>query len=362
MCQGASSWTPLGVFPGNRSCGLAVTLDNGAGLCASGTDPGGYTKTAFVFDPASNTWLDAGTGMVHNGGFGIAGVRLQNGKVLLAGGYNPTDGVHAYAELFEPDGGRGGFRVTGSMDGGRYAGAAALLPNGKVIVTGGFNSNFSGVVSSELYDPATETWTVVGSTPTIRYFNYTSGMITLAGGRALIAGEFSQPWPPDGGASAVTATALLYDADAGTWAYTGSMATPRYGYVLAPLPDGRALAIGGTGVGGFDTNTAETFNPTTGLWSPTGNIVAVSVGTISMMTGQTLNNGNVLFAGGRYGAPVAEAQVWGWDAGAFSRQASMAYARQLPFSFKTLNGNVVVYGGNASAVPSEMFNPCSVGN
>ena len=41
--------------------------------------------------------------------------------------------------------------LTGSMNTGREYHTATLLPNGKVLVAGG------GVVTAELYDPATET-------------------------------------------------------------------------------------------------------------------------------------------------------------------------------------------------------------
>ena len=53
------------------------------------------------------------------------------------------------------------FEETGSLATGRVYHAQTLLPNGKVLVTGGFN-DIDVFANSELYDPATETWMATG--------------------------------------------------------------------------------------------------------------------------------------------------------------------------------------------------------
>ena len=45
---------------------------------------------------------------------------------------------------------------------------ATLLPNGKVLVAGGYDMNFNYLSSAELYDPASGTWTATGSLATAR--------------------------------------------------------------------------------------------------------------------------------------------------------------------------------------------------
>src|SRR5438034_7345390 len=53
---------------------------------------------------------------------------------------------------------------TGNLNIARYGHTATLLQNGKVLVVGGYG----GETSAELYDPATGTWSITGSQNTAR--------------------------------------------------------------------------------------------------------------------------------------------------------------------------------------------------
>ena len=53
--------------------------------------------------------------------------------------------------------------VTGSLNTARASHTATLLPNGKVLVAGGFIQGGSSSGSAELYDPGSGTWTATGS-------------------------------------------------------------------------------------------------------------------------------------------------------------------------------------------------------
>jgi hypothetical protein len=74
---------------------------------------------------------------------------LPNGKVLVAGGFGGGIGYLSSAELYDPASGT--WTATGSMGTGREDHTATLLPNGKVLVAGGNNSSGS-LSSAELYD------------------------------------------------------------------------------------------------------------------------------------------------------------------------------------------------------------------
>ena len=60
---------------------------------------------------------------------------LPNGKVLVAGGYNGSGHLLSSAELYDPASGT--WSATGSLNTAREFHTATLLPNGKVLVAGG---------------------------------------------------------------------------------------------------------------------------------------------------------------------------------------------------------------------------------
>jgi hypothetical protein len=89
-----------------------------------------------------------------------------DGKVLVAGGV--IDGLTFTtntAELYDPATGQ--FVPTGTMNVPRGGHVAALLPGGKVLVVGAFDS--PGPEDAEIYDPVTGTFScVAGSDPVPR--------------------------------------------------------------------------------------------------------------------------------------------------------------------------------------------------
>jgi large repetitive protein len=171
--------------------------------------------------------------------------------------------------------------VTGSMATPRWGHTATLLPNGKVLVAGGYHDDVA-LTSAELYDPGTGTWATTGSMTVHAGGNFTATL--LANGRVLVAGggEGGDLYQPTGAAE-------LYDPETGTWTATGSLNTPRSAHMAVQLQDGTVLVAGG-----IELSAAELYNPATGMWTATGNMgepryrAAVAL----------LADGRVLVAGG----------------------------------------------------------------
>ncbi len=98
---------------------------------------------------------------------------------------------------------------TSSLATAREHHTATLLPNGKVLVTGGDNSSSgSGLASAELYDPATGMWTTTGRLAAARYGNTATllpnGKVLVNGGNGNVSSAelydvglgFSATWQP----------------------------------------------------------------------------------------------------------------------------------------------------------------------
>src|SRR5262249_4384071 len=153
----------------------------------------------------------------------------------------------------------------------RYSHVAALLSTGEVLVTGGghFNGSTTAIdQTSELYDPTTGVWSLTGSMTTRRFGDSVS---LLPNGKVLIIGGFTTV--------SVTNTAELYDRTTGLWTLTGSMNTARYSHTATVRADGKVLVAGGSeGVSGSNgvigVNTTELYDPTSGLWSASSPMIS----------------------------------------------------------------------------------------
>jgi hypothetical protein len=305
-------------------------------LCASLTT---FTNTAFAQE---------GT-FVHTGSMSTArglhkATLLNNGMVLVAGGYNGSNAL-ATAELYDPT--TGTLTPTGSMNTARLDFTATLLNNGTVLVTGGLSSGSgnTGLLSAELYDPTTGTFTLTGSMNTAR-LQHTATL--LNNGKVLVAGGVTT-------LGSFTASAELYDPATGTFAVTGSMSIGRDVHTATLLSNGMVLVAGGlTALG--STATAELYNPTTGTFGLTGSLNTDR----NQHTATLLNTGNVLVAGGTVAAtksPTIGAELYNLATGTFAPTGSMTDARTAYTASLLNNGKVIVAGGCCYLASAELYDP-----
>ena len=341
-----------------RTGQTATRLQDGRVLLVGGDDP----PTGELYDPATGTFERTGK-LSEAQRFGMAAAPLAGDRVLVVGGWDMTVGDDVtkwpltFGEVYDPA--TGTFSRTADMAQARgYLWTALTLPDGRVLIAGGEvpdapagateSSSNRQLGSVELYDPASGAYLPGGSLLVPRSANTLS---MLPDGRVLVAGG----WTADG----PTARAEIYDPATGTSTATGSMTTARAYHAAVTLADGRIVVVGGSGSGSGDptVGTVEIFDPASDTFRVAGRLVSER----SNVSAVGLDDGRVLVAGGtnQDGSPQTvevfdpasgKSEVVGRLAAAPDPGASGSVTATL-----LLDGSVLVAGG--SGVKAEQFDP-----
>ena len=283
---------------------------------------------------------------------------LPNGKVLVAGGQNAGYAPVVSAELYDPS--VGTFSATGNMTVPRAGHTATLLNNGKVLIAGGASDpTGTGVSSAELYDPSTGAFTATAGSMTVARASQTatllqSGKVLIAGGDALFYNGSGQS----------LASAETFDPSTGTFTATGNMTVPRESHTATLLSSGKILITGGSdGILGYTPTTtlyasSETFDPSTGQFTAAGMMTTQRL----WQTASLLVSGKVLVAGGdSAGQTEATANLFDPTSGSFAATGNMTEPRFYHAASTLSDGTVLISGGlqdggNAKAT-AEIYDP-----
>ena len=287
----ADRWTAAAPFDPNNGRATPTLLPDGrvlfiGGISMRGVSPSSMVglATAQAYDPATGTWAAVAPMRVARREH--TATLLPDGTVLVVSGdagppfYAPRPVVGV--ERYDPRTDR--WAEAAPLARARIGHGAALLPDGRVLVFGGY-----GDATAEIYDPAADRWTPAADLPWGRRGDYARRGIALPDGRVLALALGSYDLAP---------ALAVYDPAADRW--TPAPPPPPTTRAFSPLPAGRLLAIG------EDT---RIYDPALNAWagapSPSDPGTPQPVGAATHLA-TPLRGGRVLLVGARGGEIYAD--------------------------------------------------------
>ena len=290
----------------------------------------------FVFSPAGSLSVARA---------GLAQTLLSDGSMLLIGGQNSFS-PRAEVELFDPV--TETLTVVAPLLEARSGHRSVLLPNGQVAVIGGGSTGATG----EVYDPVANTWT--GFALANSYGDFTA--VLLGDGRVFVAGCAPASDTP-------VAEFLSLDV-LGAIAATGAAApgVGRHGATATVLLSGDVLLLGGRDLAGNQVSpVAELFDPLTGTYSPVTDVNAAIPGYLAEgrwdHTATMVGSGNVLITGGRTsttGGLLARTDYFQPSTQNFTPAGNLPGARSAHHVDRIDQGYYVISGGVSTSTGVEV--------
>jgi len=181
----------------------------------------------------------------------------------------------------------------------RRSHSSTLLPDGRVLVAGGYSES-DVTNSAEIYDPVANTWTIVAGMNVDRQLHTAT---LLRDGRVLVAGGA-------GNGGIAIPQADIYNPWTDSWTATGSLSAPRFYASAELLSDGKVLVAGGANGWSIGNILAsvEVYNPLTGIWTT----IAPMTAPHASHTSTFLLDGRILIASGynEEWAPSSDTQIY----------------------------------------------------
>jgi N-acetylneuraminic acid mutarotase len=323
------SWTFTAPMNWARTGHTASLLPNGKVLVSGGDFQS--PSTSELYDPIAKSWTASAALTVRRSN--SSATLLANGQVLVVGGYSMFPEFLATSEIYDPatDPATGSWTNTSPLSVAREYHTATLLPNGKALIAGGWDSNSIPLANVDVYNPASGTWTATQPLNIARLGHTTT---LLPNGNVLVVGGI------DNSANG-TASTELYDPASETWTISTPLNTKRTGHTATLLPNGLVLVAGGDNTTNSHLSSAELYNPTTGIWTPTGSLITGR----QVHTALLLTNGQVLVVGGIGGSALSSAELYDPATGMWTATGGLNVTRTLYTATLLPNGRVLVVGG-----------------
>jgi hypothetical protein len=281
----AEGWKPAGSLIVDVQSGNAFALSDGRVVSVGMRgNPDAWHATTQFWDSKTKTWAASKIKpALPRLQMGVA-VMLDDGRILVTGFCKKDCGAGSNAELYDPA--TDSWTIPGQMAHGRYFHSMVKLLDGRVLVLGGCTSNacMSGTLDVEVFDPKAETFAKSVAPMTTHRVCFTATL--LDDGRVLAAGGYNP--------SGVLRDSETFDPVTSKWTVTQPMKHPHVVHAAARLQDGSVLVVGGDCEVALPCADADLFNPMTGKWKSLSPMSVPRSGLAAVL----LQDGRVLISGG----------------------------------------------------------------
>ena len=264
----------------NAACAL---LPDGRVFVAGGNDGINALNSSEYYTPSTGVWTSAGT--MHTGRYGHTATVDQYGAVILAGGRTANGSVSSQLEVFRPANNQ--FTVLGQLSSARMNYTIVTVDSRHTVIAGGSDGQ-NTLASIDVFDALTNTVTPGGNLLTARS-GFGAGL--LLDGRVLFTGGF------DTNGSALASTEI-YDPATRSVVAGPALNTARGNHQTYALPgNGGVMVFGGTnGTGALSSS--EIYQTSTGKFTPVAAMSTPRTGASATI----MRPGTVVIAGGQNGA------------------------------------------------------------
>jgi hypothetical protein len=339
-----AGWKPVGSPGPTHTSAAAAQLQDGRVLVC-----GGYkgelegTSEVLLFEPEKLKWAKAPPMTAPR--LWHTATLLKDGRVLVVGGGSAYKKPLASVELFDPK--KQQWSAGAPRPTPRYNHLAVRLPNGEVLVMGGENGD-APTTAVEIYDPVRDRWRSVQPLPSDDLPLFTAALRDGPKPQVLLLAELNRKL-----------VMLAFDIVSQTWTQAALPEGPRAFAPVVVLADGTLLYTGGkTNMGSPSFPlTSEVLRPAAGEWKK----LHVPLPRILIHHSATLlPDGKVLLAGGstetrqsgkpggkQYTVidPTTSVLLLDPSTGATRETAPLPKPSEDHFAFPLKNGQVLVFGG-----------------
>lgn len=255
--QPTGTWQSAGLMPVGLLNHTAIRLQDGRILIAGGRDFGGSTsKAAQLYNTQTNTWV-AAPSMGKTRENATSSMLWQTGKILVAGGQTGNNFTATNtAEVYNPV--ANSWTATSAMPSARFGHQAIEMKNGEVFLIGGFDGiNSAGTNSVVRYNPSTSNFTAMPS------------MANRRNNFAAVSDELMENiWAIGGACTAPGATSVeKYNIVTNSWTPVAPLLTNRTGHKAVAISQTLILVVGGTDCSGNVLTSSEIYDTTTNTWT-----------------------------------------------------------------------------------------------